>query len=89
MKMVEDAFYNSFFIIDVIVRNDESTMRAVLKHLPKGARGQVLKSSKGELHKDIPEPSFLADPSHSVKLVAKHIFYIVKKVGICDAGASN
>ena len=26
MKMAEDAFYNRFFIIDVIVRNDDSTM---------------------------------------------------------------
>ena len=25
----------------------------------------------------IPEPSFLADPSHHIKVVAKHIFYIV------------
>ena len=43
LKMVEDAFYNRFFIIDVIVSNDDSTMRAVLKHPSKGARGQVLK----------------------------------------------
>ena len=26
LKMVEDAFYNQFFIIDVIVSNDDSTM---------------------------------------------------------------
>ena len=32
LKMVEDAYYNRFFIIDVIVSDDESTMRAVLKH---------------------------------------------------------
>ena len=77
LKMVEDAFYNRFFIIDVIVSDDDSTMRAVLKHPYKGAQGQVLKSSKGKLHEDIPEPSFLADPSHRVKVVAKHIFSIV------------
>ena len=47
LKMVEDAFYNRFFIIDVIVSDNDSTMRAVLKHPSKGARGQVLKSSKG------------------------------------------
>ena len=79
LKMVEYAFYNRFFIIDVIVSKNNSTMRAVLKHPSKGARGQVLKSSKGEFHTEIPEPSFLEDPSHSIKLVAKHIFYIVKK----------
>ena len=78
-KMVEDAFYNRFFIIDVIVSNNDSTMRAVIKHPYKGARGQVLKSSKGKLPTEIPEPSFLADPSHRVKVVEKHIFSIINK----------
>ena len=50
LNMVEDAFYNCFFIIDVIVSDDDSTMRALLKHPSKGARCQVLKSSKGKLH---------------------------------------
>ena len=79
LKMVEDAFYNRVFIIDVIVSNDDSTMRAVLKHPYKGARGQVLKSSKGKLREDIPETSFLADPSHRVKVVVKHIFSIINQ----------
>ena len=79
LKMVEDAFYNRFFVIDVIVSDNDSTMRAVLKHPSKGARGQVLKSSKGKLDTETPEPSFLSDPSHRVKVVAKHIFSIVKK----------
>ena len=77
LKMVEDAFYNRFFIIDFIVSDNDSTMRALLKHPSKGARGQVLKSLKGKLHTEIPEPSFLADPSHWVKVVSKHIFSIV------------
>ena len=80
LKMVEDAFYNCFFIIDVIVRNDDRTMQDVLKHPSKGARGQVLKSSKGKHHEDIPEPSFLANLSHRVKVVAKHIFSIVNEI---------
>ena len=63
LKMVEDAFYNRFFVIDIIVSNDDITIRAVLKHPSKGARGQVLKSSKGKLDEEKPEPSFLADPS--------------------------
>ena len=50
LNMVEDAFYNRFFIIDVIVSDDDSTMQDVLKHPSKGARCQVLKSSKGKLH---------------------------------------
>ena len=77
LKMVEDAFLNHFFVIDIIVSDNDSTMRVVLKNLSKGSRGQVLKSSKGKLHTEIPEPSFLAEPSHRVKVVAKHIFYIV------------
>ena len=32
LKMVEDAFYNCFFIIDVIVGDNDRTMQAVLKH---------------------------------------------------------
>ena len=79
LKMVEDAFYNRFFIIDVIVSDDDSTMQAVLKHPSKGARVQVLKSSKGKHHTEIPEPSFLVDPSHRVKVVAKHVFSIVNE----------
>ena len=75
--MVEDAFYNRFFVIDVISSNNYSMMRAVLKHPIIGVRGQVLKISKGKLDVQIPEPSSLADPSHRIKVVAKHIFYIV------------
>ena len=60
MNMVEDALYNCFFIIDVIVSDDDS-----------------MKSSKGKLDEEIPEPSFLAYPSHRVNVVAKHIFSIV------------
>ena len=79
LKMVEDAFLNRFFTIDVIVSDDDSTMRAVLKHPYICFRGQVLKSPKGKLHTEIPEPSFLADPSHCVKVVVKHIFSIVNE----------
>ena len=45
----------------------------------KAAQGQVLKSSKGKNDEEIPEPSFLADTSHSVKVVTKNIFSIVNK----------
>ena len=79
LNMVEYAFYNRFFIIDAIVSDDECTIRAFLKHPYIGARDQVLKSSKGKLDDEIPEPSFLADPSHRVKVVTRHIFYIVSK----------
>ena len=89
LKMVEDAFYNCLFILDVIVSNDDSTMRAVLKHPSKVARGQVLKSLKGKLHEDIPKPSFLAYPSHHVKVVAKHIFSIVNESRYLRCGCTK
>ena len=38
-----------------------------------------MKSSKGKLDDEIPDPPFLADPSHRVKSVDKHIFSIVNK----------
>ena len=79
LKMLESAFYDHFFIIDFIVRNYDSTMQAVPKHPSIGVRGQVMKSSKGKLDEELSYPSFLADPSYRVKVVAKHIFSTVKK----------
>ena len=79
LKMAEDAFYNCFLIIDVVIRNNGSTMRAVLNHASKGARGQVLNSPKGKLDEETPEPSFLADPYDCMKVVSQHIFSIVNK----------
>ena len=66
LKMVEDAFYNIFFIMDVIVSDDDSTIRDVLKHPSKGARGQVLKSSKGKIDEENYRAilTFISLPSH-------------------------
>ena len=36
MKMVEDAFYNLFFIVDVVVSDNDSTMQFVAKYPSKG-----------------------------------------------------
>ena len=49
LKMVDDALYNHFFIIDVIVSDGDSTLRDVLEHQAIGVLGQVLKTPKGEL----------------------------------------
>ena len=76
-KMVKDAFYNIFFIIDVIVRNYNRIMLAVIKNSSKGDQGQVLNSSKGKLDEEILDPYFLAYPSHRMKVVSKYIFCIV------------
>ena len=46
MKMVEDEFRDSYFIIYFIINNDDSTMQSVLMHPSIGSRGQVLNSSK-------------------------------------------
>ena len=51
----------------------------MLKHPYIGVQGQVMKSSKRKIDEEITEPSFLADPSHRVKVVAKHMFSIVNK----------
>ena len=79
LKIAEDALYNHFFIIDVIVSEDDSTIQAVIKHPSKGVGGQVMKSSNEIFGEEIPEPYFLAYPSHSVKVVANHMSSIVSK----------
>ena len=49
--------------IEHIVFDDDSTMRAHLQH--------PCNKKIGKLHDDIPEPSFLADPSHRIKVMCK------------------
>ena len=49
-----------------IVSDDDSTMRALLKHPGNHKREK--------LNPEIPEPSWLADPSHRTKVVTKYIF---------------
>ena len=77
--MVEDAFHNIFFIVDVILSDNNSTMRVVLNHPLICVQVEVLKTSKRKLDEEIPEPSFLAYPSHRVNVVAKHIFSIINE----------
>ena len=89
LKMVDDAFYNKIFIVDVIVNDDDSRMQAVLKYTSIGVRGQVLQAYKGNIDEEIPEPSFLADPSHCVKVVAKQIFSIFNKSRAQRCGCSK
>ena len=55
LKMVEDAFHNRFFIVDIIVSDNDITTQAVLKHPSVGVRGKVLKTSKEKLDGEIPE----------------------------------
>ena len=49
LKIVEDAFYHFYFIIGVIVSDEDITIQALLKHKPRSFQGQVLNSSKVKL----------------------------------------
>ena len=77
MKMVEDVFRNRYFIIDVFVSNDDSTIRAVLNNPSIVTQGQVPNSSKVKLDEEILVPYFLADNSHRGNVVDKRICYTV------------
>ena len=48
INMVEESFHYEFFIIDDIVSENDRTIKAVLKHVSRGSRGQLLKSYKGK-----------------------------------------
>ena len=52
--------------IEFIVSDDDSTMRAHLQH--------ACNHKHGKLPIDIAEPSFLADPSHRIKVMCKEVF---------------
>ena len=49
-----------------LVTDDDSTMRANIKH--------KINSNKGKLDVDEPEPMFLVDPDHRVKVMVKKLF---------------
>ena len=89
LKMVEDALYNHFFIIDVIFSDDDSTMQVVINNPFIVVRVLVMSSSNGKLDEEIPGPSLLADPSHCVKVVVKHIFSIVNKSRAHQCGGTK
>ena len=54
----------------VIVADDDSIMRALLRHMS-------FENKKGRFPTKIPEPEWLADPSHRTKVVAKPIFILI------------
>ena len=58
--------------IEAIVADDDSSMRAVLSH-------KSTNKKKGRLPEYIPQPRFLADPTHRVKVVAKTIFMLANQ----------
>ena len=54
-----------------LVSDDDSTMRSLLQH--------KTVHDKDQLQEDIPQPIFLCDPSHIIKIMAKPIFKMVSK----------
>ena len=68
LLLYEAIFYDSIkkTALRSIVSNDDTIMIALLKHPGNHKRGK--------LNLEIPEPSWLADPSHRTKVVAKYIF---------------
>ena len=50
--------------IGEIVTDDDTTMRSNIKH----------KGDKAKLPIDVPEPTFLADPTHRIKVMVRKIF---------------
>ena len=75
--------YKSSVYVGRICSDDDSSMRAMLKH--------ASNNKSGKLRDDIPEPSWLADPTHRCKCVAKGIYALATKakasshVTKCDA----
>ena len=49
LNMLENAFHNLCFIIDVIVSDNDSTMIYVINNPSRGALRKVLNLSKGKL----------------------------------------
>ena len=85
------------FIVGFIVADDDSLMRATLKHsykhlsatkpgfvwpcaTPKqdGRLGAKLQDT-GKLPLDVPQPKWLADPTHQTKVVASRFFILLKQ----------
>ena len=92
-RMVKESFYEHRFTCDVIISDDDSTIKSNLKHSytekvekgtmkkcewPKTKKGGKV-SDNGRLPLDIPEPEFLADFNHRVETVGKEYFALVVK----------
>ena len=87
LKMVEDAYYNRFFIIDVIVSNNDSTMRAVLKHLIMVSEVKFLRNRKGNLMSKSQSLPFLQIPPIALSLWPSTSFTSSMIVRLRDVGA--
>ena len=76
-----DEKTKSMIFVEAFVSDDDSSLRAIMRHQnPKG---------KGMLPPHIPEPKWLADPSHRTKVVANAIFALVNNKPKVDCVCSN
>ena len=87
-RMVKEGFYQQGYSISTIISDDDSTMKANLKHSFKSkieaglmreedwprTKNNVKKKDNGRLPLDIEEPKFLADFNHRVKTVGKRFY---------------
>ena len=87
-QMVKEGFYQHGYSISTIISDDDSTMKANLKHSLKEkveeglmreedwprTKNNVKKKDNGRLPLDIEEPKFLADFNHCVKTVGKRFY---------------
>ena len=70
---------NKQLTLKAIVADNESTMRALLRHT-------ITVNKRGRLSIEIPEPEWLVDPSYRTKVIAKSIFNLAntsKKISSC------
>ena len=75
-----DSDTDSKVYVESFVADDDASLRAVLKH-----EDSSTKRSKGRLPKHIPEPKWLADPSHRTKVVTNAIFALKKNQRMRDS----
>ena len=68
-----DELSDSKLFVEAFVTDDDSSIRALISHFDPKSR-----KNKGKLPDHIPEPKWLADPSHRTRVVARAIFALVK-----------
>ena len=75
LNMAINSVLDRKFVIRAIVSDDDSVMRAHLRH----KLDENDPRDKGKLPKWIYEPIFLADPSHRIKAISKHFYALANQ----------
>jgi len=69
LQLLTELWYDHGSYVNIIVMDDDSSTEAKCKQ-----NVRPIKSDKGELPKEIPEPKFYADPNHRIKLIGKKVY---------------